>query len=52
MQVEKKVQEKQSTGKLDDLTLPELKAALKSRKLKVGGKKAQLVERLQQATKA
>ena len=47
--MEAKIKEKQAIGKLDDLNLAELKAALKSRKLKVGGKKAELVERLQQA---
>ena len=44
--------EKQAAGKLADLTIPELKLALKARKKQVGGKKGDLVDRLQAALAA
>ncbi|KAK9810009.1 hypothetical protein WJX72_003309 [[Myrmecia] bisecta] len=44
--VEAKVVEKQAAGKLADLSIPELKCWLKARKLPLGGKKADLVQRV------
>lgn len=45
--VEKKVLEKHAAGSLNDLSIPELKCFLKARKATVGGKKADLIARLQ-----
>ena len=44
--VEAKVLEKQAARALNDLNINELKVALKNRKLAVGGKKSDLIERL------
>jgi len=46
-EVEKKIQEKFAAGKLADLSIPELKCFLKARKLPVGGKKSDLVARVE-----
>lgn len=46
-QVEKKIQDKLAAGKLADLSIPELKCFLKARKLPVGGKKSDLVARVE-----
>ncbi|KAL0019186.1 hypothetical protein WJX77_001417 [Trebouxia sp. C0004] len=46
-EVEKKIQEKFAAGKLADLSIPELKCFLKARKLPVGGKKSDLVTRVE-----
>ena len=45
--VEKKVIEKHATGSLTDLSVPEIKCFLKARKVPVGGKKADLISRLE-----
>ena len=45
--VEKKVIEKHATGSLTDLSIPEIKCFLKARKVPVGGKKADLISRLE-----
>ena len=50
--VEKKMQEKHAAALLQDLNTNELKVALKARKLPVGGKKCDLVARLQQCLQA
>ena len=44
-----KVQQLHAAGSLGKLTIPELKAYLKSMKLPVGGKKAELEERVRQS---
>ncbi|KAL3140035.1 hypothetical protein ABBQ38_004316 [Trebouxia sp. C0009 RCD-2024] len=44
-EVEKKIREKQAAGRLQDISIPELKCFLKARKLPVGGKKAELLAR-------
>ena len=46
-EVEKKIQEKFAAGKLADLSVPELKCFLKARKLPVGGKKSDLVAKVE-----
>ena len=46
-EVEKKIQEKLGAGRLQDLSVPELKCFLKARKLPVGGKKSDLVARIE-----
>lgn len=46
-EVEKKIQGKFAAGKLADLSIPELKCFLKARKLPVGGKKSDLVARVE-----
>ncbi|KAL3154065.1 hypothetical protein ABBQ32_013608 [Trebouxia sp. C0010 RCD-2024] len=46
-EVEKKVCEKQAAGRLQDISIPELKCFLKARKLPVGGKKAELLARVE-----
>ena len=46
-QTELKLKEKQATGKLGELSIPQLKVLLKARRLPLGGKKADLVTRLQ-----
>ncbi len=46
-EVERKIQEKFAAGKLADLSIPELKCFLKARKLPVGGKKSDLVARVE-----
>lgn len=46
-EVEKKIQEKFGAGRLQDLSVPELKCFLKARKLPVGGKKSDLVARIE-----
>ena len=46
-EVEKKIQDKFAVGKLADLSIPELKCFLKARKLPVGGKKSDLVARVE-----
>ena len=46
-EVEKKIQDKFAAGKLADLSIPELKCFLKARKLPVGGKKSDLVARVE-----
>ena len=46
-EVEKKIQEKFGAGRLQDLSIPELKCFLKARKLPVGGKKSDLVARIE-----
>jgi hypothetical protein len=45
-----KVVKKESIGDLSSMTVPELKEMLKSKGLKVGGKKAELIERLQSSS--
>ena len=45
--VKQAVQQKQAAGKLQELSVNELKVALKARKLPVGGKKGDLLARLQ-----
>ena len=47
--VEVKVTSLRAEGKLMNLTVPELKTWLKARKLAVGGKKADLLSRLEGA---
>ena len=42
-----KIAQKQKEGKLAELTVPEMKCFLKGRKLPVGGKKADLIARLE-----
>ena len=46
-EVEKKIQDKFAAGKLADLSILELKCFLKARKLPVGGKKSDLVARVE-----
>ena len=46
-EVERKIQEKFAAGKLADLSIPELKCFLKARKLPVGGKKSDLLIRVE-----
>ena len=46
-QTEAKLKEKQAAGKLGELSIPQLKVLLKARKLLLGGKKADLITRLQ-----
>jgi hypothetical protein len=46
-EVGRKIQEKFAAGKLADLSIPELKRFLKARKLPVGGKKSDLVARVE-----
>lgn len=46
-EVEKKFQEKQAAGRLQDVSIPELKCFLKARKLPVGGKKSDLLARVE-----
>ena len=46
-QTEVKLKEKQAAGKLGELSIPQLKVLLKARKLPLGGKKADLITRLQ-----
>ncbi len=46
-EVEKKVQEKFAAGRLQDLSIAELKCFLKAHKLPVGGKKSDLVSRVE-----
>ena len=45
--VEKKIREKQAAGRLQDLSIPELKCFLKACKLPVGGKKSNLLARVE-----
>ena len=44
--VETKVRRKHAEGKLDVLTIPEIKCFLRAHKMPVGGKKAEIVARL------
>ena len=46
-EVEKKIHDKQAAGRLQELSIPELKCFLKARKLPVGGKKADLLARME-----
>lgn len=46
-EVEKKIQEKFAAGKLADLSIPQLKCFLKAHKLPVGGKKSDLIARVE-----
>ena len=46
-EVEKKIHEKQAAGRLQDVSIPELKCFLKARKLPVGGKKSDLLTRVE-----
>lgn len=46
-EVEKKLHEKQAAGRLQDVSIPELKCFLKARKLPVGGKKSDLLARVE-----
>ena len=46
-EVEKKIHEKQAAGRLQDLSIPELKCFLKARKLPLGGKKSDLLARVE-----
>lgn len=46
-EVEKKIREKHAANKLSDLSIPEMKCFLKANKLAVGGKKADLIARLE-----
>lgn len=46
-EVEKKIYERQAAGRLQEISIPELKCFLKARKLPVGGKKAELIARME-----
>ena len=46
-EVEKKMHEKQAAGRMQDVSIPELKCFLKARKLPVGGKKSDLLARVE-----
>jgi 2-methylisocitrate lyase-like PEP mutase family enzyme len=46
------VAEKAAAGKLEDLTIPEMKCFLKDRKLAVSGKKADLIARIRATMEA
>ena len=46
-EVEKMLHEKQAAGRLQDVSIPELKCFLKARKLPVGGKKSDLLARVE-----
>ena len=46
-EVEKKIQQKFAAARLQDLSIPELKCFLKARKLPVGGRKSDLIARVE-----